>query len=601
MISLKNLTKKYEDNIILESCSIDFANEGITCVFGPSGCGKSTLFNLIAGFDRDYEGDILTDGCDISTLSNSEISKYRKSKIGFIFQEYNLIQGYTVLENIKLAAELNCNSATENEKKALTLIDRLGLSDKQNEKIENLSGGQKQRVSIARALINEPAIILADEPTGALDRNTANEIMELFCEIAREKPIVIITHDEKICNYAHSVITISEGKVKVIKNSPLASNHKDSVRPNNDCGKPKVSMQKRALRNFRNQLRKFIGIAFAVSVGISAVLFSISSQNIISNKIDEFEEKNTAFLYGQIPLEHQSYGEKVEKVLQKNNIDDYYYQYKIPESSITIYNKTVDLNSKKFGALPDEVMNIGVMPQNNEIAITPSIAKKISNDIPNLIGEKLTFSCGSFSKELIISGIFNDEFDNFYLSPQLEQELYATLELQNPTSIQYKVNHFEDVVTIEQQLNNEDILPITASKQVVSFLDSFKQLQTLFFIISLFIAIIALFACILILIRIARMRAKEIGIMMALGYESSMIRKMQLYESLFASGVAVFITLGIMVMSIGMTKFTSLELIFSQKDILFALTSTFVTVSILTIYTGNKLLKTDPAKVLSSY
>ena len=146
MIQIKNLTKRYGETTVLRNFTYSFNERGITCILGPSGCGKSTLFNLVAGFDRAYEGQIHMGECDLAKLTQQEIASYRRDKIGFVFQEYNLIQGYTVLENILLAAELNSNTLQGNEELACTLLKRLGIADKKDEKIENLSGGQKQRV-----------------------------------------------------------------------------------------------------------------------------------------------------------------------------------------------------------------------------------------------------------------------------------------------------------------------------------------------------------------------------------------------------------------------------------------------------------------------
>ena len=168
MIELNNISKKYGDQIVLDGFSYTFGENGITCLLGASGSGKSTLLNLLAGFDREYNGKILVDGQALLELSDEDLCEYRKHTIGFVFQEYHLLTGYTVLENILLAAELTCQDNAQNREWALSLLRRLNIEEKANEKIENLSGGQKQRVAIARALAGNPQVILADEPTEAL-------------------------------------------------------------------------------------------------------------------------------------------------------------------------------------------------------------------------------------------------------------------------------------------------------------------------------------------------------------------------------------------------------------------------------------------------
>ena len=213
MIQINNLVKKYDQSLILDDTSFTFPNQGLVCLLGASGCGKSTLLNMIAGFDSDYSGDITVLGTSISNMNADELCAYRRDNIGFIFQNYHLLSGYTVLENILLSCELNTLSEEENRANAKELLNKLGLSQKIDEKIENLSGGQKQRVAIARALISNPRIILADEPTGALDRSNSNEIMELLKEISKDRLVIVITHDQKICSFADEVIHIENGKI----------------------------------------------------------------------------------------------------------------------------------------------------------------------------------------------------------------------------------------------------------------------------------------------------------------------------------------------------------------------------------------------------
>ena len=150
MIELKDISKTYGDQVVLDGFSHTLGECGLTCLLGASGSGKSTLLNLLAGFDRAYSGQILVDGTDLSALSEEALCAYRKHTIGFVFQEYHLLPGYTAVENILLAAELLCRDPAQNRAWALSMLRRLGIEEKADEKIENLSGGQKQRVAIAR-------------------------------------------------------------------------------------------------------------------------------------------------------------------------------------------------------------------------------------------------------------------------------------------------------------------------------------------------------------------------------------------------------------------------------------------------------------------
>lgn len=596
MIEIKNLTKKYGNQVVLDGFSHEIADHGIICLLGASGSGKSTLLNLLAGFDREYNGNIIIAGQNIANLLAEELSDYRKHMIGFVFQEYHLLTGYTVLENILLAAELVCQDEAKNKEWALSLLRRLGIEEKANEKTENLSGGQKQRVAIARALAGDPKLILADEPTGALDRNTADEIMELLSEIAWERPVLIITHDHKICDYADEVITIEDGKCKVLKEAS-GKVVTDSIQEVSLCTKP-ISIHKRAFHNFRVHFKRFLGISLAVTIAVCAVLMSFSSQNMIEEKIRDFEGKNTAFAWGQIMLEDGNSSKQLLSMLgQFSDINQYYAQYPIPKCSVSFAQRDVSIPSKQFGSVSTESMNIGVMPRDGEIAITPSLAKQFAEDIRTLIGKEITFTCGNYSKRLNISGIYNGSFDDYYLDAGTEQELYRTLQTNDsPISIAYQVKGFNEVLEIETQLVDKGLTPVTAAKQVESLKETFTQLQTLFVIVSGFIVVIALSICVMLLLKTTRMRAAEMGLLMALGYHRGQIQQMLLYESLFLSVLSIMTTVLVSLLLTALSEILPVRI--APIQFVLSICGTVLCVCVTTAVSNVKLLKTDPAKVL---
>lgn len=287
MIEIKNLSKNYGQTEIFDHMSFTFPNEGLVCILGASGCGKSTLLNILAGFDSDYTGDIRVMSSLINKMSTSELCSYRRDNIGFIFQNYHLLSGYTVLENIGLATELSTSSMTENEEAAIKLLDKLGLTEKTTEKVENLSGGQKQRVAIARALINAPSVLLADEPTGALDRKTSTEIMMILKELSKDRLVIVITHDSKCAEFADLTVAIEDGKLVTQQAIPCIVS-KTSLRKNSPM---KVSVFRRGLKNYKVHLSRYIAVSMAISIGILCFILSLSSGNIIEKSIEEFQEK----------------------------------------------------------------------------------------------------------------------------------------------------------------------------------------------------------------------------------------------------------------------------------------------------------------------
>lgn len=292
MITINDVTKKYEDTVILKHCSYIFPEKGIVCLLGASGGGKTTLLNLLAGFDTDYSGEIVVGKTSISGLDTDALCHYRRNNIGFVFQNYHLLSGYTVLENVMLPCELSSDTMECSLNKAKALLMQLGLADKENQSIETLSGGQKQRVAIARALVREPQILFADEPTGALDRAASTEIMRLLQEIARDRLVLVITHDSKICEFADEIIHIRDKTIVTEHSAQRFSTAEKSLITRADT---KISAVSRAKKNFKVHIKRYIAVSIAISFGVLAFLFSLSFGNVIEQSIGEFKVKNTAF------------------------------------------------------------------------------------------------------------------------------------------------------------------------------------------------------------------------------------------------------------------------------------------------------------------
>lgn len=218
-LEIKNVVKEYSLGKIkfraLEDINLSFEKGELVSIMGESGSGKSTLMNLIGGLDSDYQGDILIDGKNLKDFKDKQLDDYRKKKIGFVFQSFNLIPHLSILDNVTIALTLsNVKESVKNEK-AIEILTKLGLKEQIKKKPTQLSGGQKQRVAIARALINDPDIILADEPTGALDSQTTTQILNLLKEIADDegKLVIMVTHSEKVASISSRVVEISDGKI----------------------------------------------------------------------------------------------------------------------------------------------------------------------------------------------------------------------------------------------------------------------------------------------------------------------------------------------------------------------------------------------------
>ena len=220
MLELKNIKKQYkmldgEITNALNGVSIKFRQSEFVSILGPSGCGKTTLLNIVGGLDKYTTGDLVIDGVSTKNYTDRDWDAYRNYKIGFIFQSYNLIPHLSVVENVELALTLSgITKKEERRKKAIAVLKKVGLKDKIKSKPNQLSGGQMQRVAIARALVNDPEIILADEPTGALDSKTSVQIMELLKEISSDKLIIMVTHNPELAtSYSSRIVSLLDGKV----------------------------------------------------------------------------------------------------------------------------------------------------------------------------------------------------------------------------------------------------------------------------------------------------------------------------------------------------------------------------------------------------
>ena len=220
IIAVENLVKTYHTGEVevqaLRGLSIDVPRGQMLAIMGPSGCGKTTFLNCVSGIDDVTSGEVLIEGTDLNTLNDDRKTEYRAKRMGFIFQFYNLLPVLSAVENVELPLLVSGTSPSEARERALAMLERVGLAQWATHKPAQLSGGQRQRVTIARALVNNPAIIWADEPTGDLDSHTADEIMALMQQLNREQgqTFVIVTHDPGIAQRCHRIVHMRDGLIE---------------------------------------------------------------------------------------------------------------------------------------------------------------------------------------------------------------------------------------------------------------------------------------------------------------------------------------------------------------------------------------------------
>lgn len=293
MLKLKKISKSYITGDFkqdaLKDVDLDFRKSEFVSVLGPSGSGKTTLLNVIGGLDNYDKGDLIINNKSTKKFKDNDWDFYRNNCIGFIFQSYNLIPHITVLENVEMGMTLSGIPSKERKKKALELLEKVGLKEHAYKKPTQLSGGQMQRVAIARALCNDPDIILADEPTGALDTQTSVQIMELIKEISKDKLVIMVTHNPDLAKeYASRIIEFKDGKV-VSDSNPVQKDEKGSKYNIKKTAMSFLTALKLSFNNIKTKKGRTLLTAFASSIGIIGIALILSLSNGFYIQIDKFE------------------------------------------------------------------------------------------------------------------------------------------------------------------------------------------------------------------------------------------------------------------------------------------------------------------------
>jgi putative ABC transport system permease protein len=324
MLNLSNIKKSYKTGTFLQHAlkgvSINFRKSEFVSILGASGSGKTTLLNIIGGLDRYDSGDLIINKKSTKKFKDSDWDAYRNNSIGFVFQSYNLISHISVLENVEMGMTLSGVSLSKRRKKALEVLDKVGLKEHSHKKPNQLSGGQMQRVAIARALANNPEIVLADEPTGALDSTTSIQIMELIKEIAKDKLVIMVTHNSTLAKqYSNRIIQIKDGEI-VDDTNPVSLVDKDGNYKIRKTSMSFLTALKLSLNNIFTKKGRTILTAFASSIGIIGIALILSLSNGFDKQIKNFEQNTLAsfpIMINQQAMEVDS--SRFERVREQEN------------------------------------------------------------------------------------------------------------------------------------------------------------------------------------------------------------------------------------------------------------------------------------------
>ena len=359
MLELKNIKKSYKTTnftqVALDNVNLSFKKHEFVSILGPSGSGKTTLLNIIGGLDRYDSGDLIIKGKSTKKFKDKDFDSYRNKSVGFIFQNYNLISHIDILSNVEMGMTLSGRKRKERRNKAKELLKSVGLEKHIHKKPNQLSGGQMQRVAIARALANDPEIILADEPTGALDSKTSDQIMKLIKEISKDKLVIMVTHNNELAKmYSDRIILMKDGNV--VGDSSY-NNDKEIFNEEYKLKRTKMNFftaLNLSLNNIRTKKGRTILTSFASSIGIIGISLILSLSNGFTKQIDKFE-RDTSDAMPVVITSVKTNAQTIQNSMSSLNPNAKTDKKKFPKNEKIIIEKDNDDN--EYNNINDDFMN----------------------------------------------------------------------------------------------------------------------------------------------------------------------------------------------------------------------------------------------------
>lgn len=565
LLKLENIKKEYKisksnKQIILNDINLELSSGEFVCIYGESGSGKSTLMNIIGGLDNNYDGKVKINDVNIKKL---DLDNYRRDKIGFVFQNFNLISYLTVFENVMLMLDMVKLKEKEKIKRTKEALRKVGLIKHSHKKPNELSGGMKQRVALARAIINEPDIILADEPTGALDKKNANKVLNILKNLSLEgKLVIVVTHSNNVKKFANKIITLDGGKI--IKFDNISDNKLD--KKSSEFLKRGLNSSiciKLGINNIFKNLKRNILIIIASSIGVIGILISLYVgsgvkkyiNDEIKNNIDPLSfnitEKGKNELY-DIKYYSESEISKIKKIKHiKNIVKNVSYS-----SAYIIYkNKKYDLVSlSSYTNMNEKNIKKGNILKDNDIVFSEYLENNIDgNVIDNYVSLYLLDTSNlepkMISDDLKVSGIYkNGKIDllnnsNYaYVKYETLEKIYNDYDMKlKPTELKIEIDNKNNIEYVKKEIKK---LGYELSNMQDYTNTIFDYLDIATFIISSF-SFISLIVSIIMIITIFNInvleRTKEIGIFRAIGFRKKDIKRIFKTEAIligFLTGIS---------------------------------------------------------------
>ena len=479
MLQIKNIHKEYKTgNLIqkaLDNVSLNLRENEFVAILGPIGSGKTTLLNIIGGIDRYDSGDLIINGISTKKYKDRDWDSYRNHTIGFVFQSYNLILHQTILANVELALTISGVSRAKRKQKAIEALKQVGLADQIHKKPNQLSGGQMQRVAIARALVNNPDIVLADEPTGALDTDTSIQVMELLKEVAKDRLVVMVTHNPELAeNYATRIVNLRDGKILSDTDPYIIESEEQEKPEHKNLGKTTMSFLTSLSLSFNNLKTKkgrTILTSFAGSIGIIGIALILSLSNGVNNYIRSVEEDTLS----EYPLQIQSSGIDITSLMMGSGSDASLEQKGDVNVSKSLTNMFSTIGSNDLASLK-QYLESDTCPINEYAKdieytydVTPIIYNQDTENLrqlnPDTTFSKLGMGQGESSNSMMSSMMSTNVFYQMPQDTSLYENQYDVKAGKWPT------NYNECVLVLTSRGNISDFLLYTLELRDYSELD----------------------------------------------------------------------------------------------------------------------------------
>ena len=588
----KAYTLNHQENVILKGINLNFERGEFISILGESGGGKSTLMNIIGGLDHHYDGDVLLDGQSLRSMNVRQMDRYRRETIGFIFQNFNLVSYLTVLDNVMLSLKMTKTSHAQQVQQAQDLLKRVGLEQQTHQYPNELSGGQKQRVAIARALASDPDIIIADEPTGALDSENTQEVMDILYSIAAEGKLVItVTHSQEVADYGTRIVHLDDGQIhdELVIGAPFDVVDKQRTRYRTLGFRQMFRM---SMQHMRRMWLRYLLIIFGSSIGISSIVVMLG----LGSGIQNYMNHQITSQVNPTAVQVSKKTGKVSTAARKKATSAAAYKAAVNQEQVTAAKnaEVTTANVKQLAAIKhvksaklgyytstqasykkttvtaslqtdnptilSKTIKDGSRPENGQVLIGRKLAKKMvgKKNYQQALNKKLTVKLATVNRKnqsvtvsqtLTVSGITGSDDTSVVVLPQtVKKMLTAKNVAYRPNFAIVQIDKLANVKQVEHQIkaikgtNKKQQYNYTGIGDLIDSLNTYIRLATnvLTGVAGIALLVSAIMIIVVLYVSVSE-RTREIGVLRALG-----ARKRDISHLFFAEALTIGVLAAVM-------------------------------------------------------